>query len=83
MGIQFGPLVLHRADGVVIGSTRTDATEVTKVVRRYAQTIGCDASNTQAAIAWALRSSAQTLQAIRDGHRRAEQLRARQASAHA
>lgn len=83
MVTQFGSLALHRAEGVIVGSTRLDATEVTKVVRRYAQTIGCDASNTQAAIAWALRSSAHTLQAIRDGHRRAEQLRARQASAHA
>lgn len=71
-------LVLYRQ-----AEERKDAADIAVAVRRYAQTIGCDASNTQAAIAWALRSSAHTLQAIRDGRRRAEQLRARQASAHA
>ncbi|HDS1834353.1 TPA: hypothetical protein QEM98_000438 [Stenotrophomonas maltophilia] len=58
--------------------TRADDAEVTKAVRRYAHAIGCDASNTQAAIAWSLRSPGHTLQAIREGRRRAEQLRARQ-----
>ena len=58
--------------------TRADTAEVTKAVRRYAHAIGCDASNTQAAIAWSLRSPGHTLQAIREGRRRAEQLRARQ-----
>ncbi|WP_414616608.1 hypothetical protein [Stenotrophomonas muris] len=72
------PLVLYQQTEV-----RKDAADIAIAVRRYAQAIGCDASNTQAAIAWALRSSAHTLQAIRDGRRRAEQLRARQASAHA
>lgn len=61
-------------------SRRSDATEVIKVVRRYAHTIGCDPSNTQAAIAWALRSPGHTLQAVREGRRRADQLRRRQAS---
>lgn len=61
---------------------RTDAAaDVTVAVRRYAHGIGCDASNTQAAIAWALRSSGHTLQAVRDGRRRADQLRERQSDA--
>lgn len=57
---------------------RADSHEVAKAVRRRAQQIGCDASNTQAAIAWALRSPGHTLQAVRQGYVRAEQLRARQ-----
>ena len=60
-------------------SSRSDAAEVTKAVRRHAQAIGCDSSNTRAAIAWALRSPGHTLQAVREGRHRAEQLRGRQA----
>lgn len=60
--------------------SRADDVEVTKAVRRHAHAIGCDSSNTQAAIAWALRSPGHTLQAVREGRRRAEQLRGRQAA---
>jgi hypothetical protein len=62
---------------------RPDAADVTVAVRRYAHSIGCDASNTQAAIAWALRSGGHTLQAVRSGRHRADQLRDRQRDAHA
>ena len=61
-------------------STHVNATDVTVAVRRYAQKIGCDSSNTQAAIQWALRAPGHTLDAVRDGRRRADQLRARQPS---
>jgi hypothetical protein len=52
--------------------------DITVAVRRHCKAIGCDCSNTQAAIAWALRSPGHTLQAIREGRARAEKLRARQ-----
>ncbi len=71
--MQFAPPAIGR-----VRPTRADDAEVTKAVRRHAHAIGCDASNTQAAIAWALRSPGHTLQAIREGRRRAEQLRHRQ-----
>lgn len=52
--------------------------DVTVAVRKHCLAIGCDTSNTQAAIAWALKSPGHTLQAIRDGRTRAHQLRERQ-----
>ena len=53
-------------------------TDIAVGVRRHCLAIGCNTSNTQAAIAWALKSPGHTLQAIREGRKRAEQLRDRQ-----
>lgn len=57
---------------------RSNSADVAVAVRAYAQNLGCDDSNVRAAIAWALRAPGHTLQAIRDGRGRADQLRARQ-----
>jgi hypothetical protein len=59
-------------------ATRSNSADVAVAVRAYAQKLGCDDSNIRAAIAWALRAPGHTLQAIREGRNRADQLRARQ-----
>jgi hypothetical protein len=53
--------------------------QITKAVRAHCRVIGCDESNTVAAVAWALRDAGHTLAAVRAGNRRADQLRQRQA----
>ena len=58
--------------------TRPDATDIAKAVYRYSQVIGCNESNTIAAIASALKETSHTLAAIRAGKRRADQLRYRE-----
>jgi hypothetical protein len=55
-------------------TTRTDAAEVDRAVRKYCADLRLNASDTAAAIAWALRSGSHTLQAIREGRARAQQL---------
>lgn len=51
---------------------------VERQVIAYCVQIGCDESNTTAAVAWAHRNGYNTLHAIRIGRARAEALRARQ-----
>jgi len=58
--------------------TRSDANDIARAVYRHCQLIGCDESNTIAALAWALKDSGHTLAAIRAGNKRADQLRHRQ-----
>ncbi|KFN42320.1 hypothetical protein [Arenimonas oryziterrae] len=58
--------------------SRSDATDISRAVDRHCRQIGCDESNTIAAIAWAMREPGHTLLAIRAGKKRAEQLRRRQ-----
>lgn len=55
-------------------TTRTDAPEIDRAVRKYCADLRLNASDTAAAIAWALRSGSHTLQAIREGRTRAQQL---------
>ena len=55
-------------------ATRTDATEIDRAVRKYCADLRLNASDTAAAIACALRSGSHTLQAIREGRARAQQL---------
>lgn len=57
---------------------RPDAQDVAIAVARHCRRIGCDQSNTTAAVSWALRAPGDTLNAIRSGRQRAEQLLARQ-----
>lgn len=58
-----------------------DGHDVARAVLRHCRHLRCDESNTLGAVAFALRSPGHTLERIRAGKRRAEQLRARQASA--
>lgn len=55
-------------------TTRADAAEIDRAVRKYCADLRLNASDTAAAIAWALRSGSHTLQAIREGRARAQQL---------
>ena len=55
-----------------------DAASVRDCVQTYARKIGCDDSNTRAAIAWAMRYGTHTMSAIRAGRERADALRDRQ-----
>jgi hypothetical protein len=57
---------------------RPDAADVAAAVARHCRRIGCDQSNTTAAVSWALRAPGDTLNAVREGRKRAEQLLARQ-----
>jgi hypothetical protein len=60
------------------GRTDEEEHDIARTVRSHCRKIGCDESNTVAAIAWALRSPGATLTAIRFGNQRADQLRQRQ-----
>jgi hypothetical protein len=55
-------------------STRTDAAEIEAAVGKYCRTLRASASDTVAAISWALRQGGDTLSAIRAGRQRAAQL---------
>jgi hypothetical protein len=57
---------------------RPDAECVGRVVWMYCHRIGCNESNTTAAVSWALRQGGDTLSAIRAGRQRAMQLLERQ-----
>lgn len=57
---------------------RPDADWVAKAVYLHCHRIGCDESNTTAAVSWALRAGGDTLTAIRAGRLRAAQLLERQ-----
>ena len=57
---------------------RTDANDITRAVSRHCRIIGCDDSNTIASIAWALKAPGSTIDAVRAGNKRADQLRWRQ-----
>jgi hypothetical protein len=57
---------------------RPDADWVAKAVYLYCHRLGCDQSNTTAAVSWALRAGGDTLSAIRAGRDRAAQLLERQ-----
>lgn len=63
---------------VEVKPTRADAHDVAKSVAKHCRLIGCDESNTIAAVAWALKEPGDTLKALRAGKRRAECLRYRQ-----
>lgn len=65
----------------VTGERRIDAVAVRRVIHDHACKIGCDTSNRDAALAWALRYGTCTLDACRQGKQRAEKLRAQQPSA--
>jgi hypothetical protein len=71
---EFGSLVCYDTPVAPL----VDAEAVTRSVRNYARRAGCDGSNTQAAIAWALRYGVTTFDACRKGRDRADQLKARQ-----
>lgn len=58
--------------------SRADAHDIAAAVVRHCRRIGCDESNTRGAVATALRAPGHTLEAIRAGKKRAEQLRYRQ-----
>lgn len=59
---------------------RPDAHDIAKAVRSHCRVIGCNDSNTIAAVAWALKDPGHTLAAVRAGNKRADQLRGRQAA---
>jgi len=63
---------------VTHGRSDEEERDITRAVRSHCRVVGCDESNTVAAIAWALRSPGCTLSAVRFGNQRADQLRARQ-----
>lgn len=61
----------------LIGSVRTtrpDAADIERAVRRYARNLGASDSDAQAAVNTALRAAGDELAAIRAGRRRADQL---------
>lgn len=58
--------------------SRHDAHDITKSVAKHCHLVGCDESNTIAAVAWALKEPGDTLKAIRAGKKRADCLRLRQ-----
>jgi hypothetical protein len=61
---------------------RYDAAEVENAVRKYCRALRANASDTVAAINWALRTSGDTLSAIRAGRQRAAQLHDRSTHSH-
>lgn len=62
-----------------VSMARADGDDVARAVALHCRRVGCDQSNTLAAVTWALRAPGTTLEAIRAGRKRAEQLLARQA----
>ncbi len=61
----------------VLQLSRPHDSDIVIGVRSYCHRLGYDASTTEAAIQWALRSPGSTLLAIRAGRDRADQLHAR------
>jgi hypothetical protein len=57
---------------------RTDADDIARAVARYARLIGCNESNVTSAVSTSLRSTRDTLGAVREGKQRANQLLYRQ-----
>jgi len=73
-GLDFRPVLpVCDAPPVVL-----DHAAVERQVRLYCGQIGCDDSNTTAAVAWAHRNGFNTMHAIRIGRTRAAKLRERQ-----
>lgn len=73
-GLDFRPVLpVCDAPPVVL-----DHAAVERAIRAYCGVIGCDDSNTTAAVAWAHRNGFNTMHATRIGKARAEALRARQ-----
>jgi len=77
--------ILHSLSALLASHTamsakpsRADAHDIAKAVAHHCRIVGCDESNTIAAVAWALKEPGCTLAAIRAGNRRADQLRLRQ-----
>lgn len=64
-------------------TSRVDGHDIARAVVRYCRHLDCDESNTLAAVAFALRSPGHTLECIRAGKKRAEQLRFRQSGVRA
>ncbi|PRH82608.1 hypothetical protein [Arenimonas caeni] len=67
----------HDTSGALLAqrpSARTDEREVTAAVKRYCAGLHANASDTVAAINWALRQAGDTFSAIRAGRQRAAQL---------
>ena len=58
--------------------TDEEMTDIARGVHAHCKRIGCDESNTLAAIAWALRTPGDTFTAARAGKQRAAQLLRRQ-----
>ena len=67
---------IFAADAALFAPPRFDAEMVSSAVTRYATSLGCDLSNTSAAVTWALKTPSElgTLAAVRAGRQRASQL---------
>lgn len=77
------PLEAHLSASlqVFLGRTEQQRQDITRGVQKHCQRIGCDQSNTIAAVAWALRTPGDPLSAVRAGRQRAAQLLHRQPAA--
>jgi hypothetical protein len=61
------------------GRSAVERADIARAVTHHCKRIGCDESNTVAAVAWALRTGGDQLTAVRAGNTRAAQLLHRQA----
>ena len=64
-----------------MNNPRIDAQAVGNVVCKFARDLGCNDSNSTAAVAWGIKNGFDTFSAIRAGKTRAHQLRIRELSA--